>query len=72
MEEVDVKEHLQSIWDQEGNHSCSECGNKDAPWVALKFGIFVCLDCAEIMQQLDLSLIKSIQLDQWELTDVMV
>ena len=41
-------------------------------WVSLKHGTFICFSCAEIYSDLGILPIKSIYLDSFDLTEVMV
>jgi hypothetical protein len=66
------KQQLFALTDIAGNGTCAECSARSPDWVSLKHGAFICFHCAEVYVELGILPVKSIYLDSFDLTEVMV
>ena len=63
----EIKKQLEKLSNEEENKKCFDCENQPARWTSLNNGIYLCHECSEEHKNIEsgLSIIKSINLDQW-------
>lgn len=68
MVEKDYRKLVESISKKQENMTCVDCDSKYPKWVSVRYGTFMCLDCAGIHRSLGvyLDFVKSIGLDTWD------
>lgn len=68
MNTKNYKKKVEDISNHAENSICIDCDMKNPKWVSLKYGIFMCLECAGVHRSLGiyLDVIKSIGLDSWD------
>lgn len=67
MTEKDYKKLVEEVSKQPDNMLCVDCNSRNPKWVSIRYGTFMCLDCAGMHRSLGvyLDFIKSIGLDTW-------
>ncbi|KAK7359131.1 hypothetical protein VNO77_01078 [Canavalia gladiata] len=61
------KRRLKDFLLQKDNHFCADCNAPDPKWASTNIGVFICLKCSDVHQNLDshISKVLSVTLDEW-------
>ncbi|EJS42039.1 sps18p [Saccharomyces arboricola H-6] len=70
--DMENRKRLLSAKKSTGNNKCFECKSVNPQFISCSFGIFVCVNCANLLRGLDAKLfcVKSITMDSFEEKDI--